>query len=369
MKSTRKCRILLVDDEPLYQDFVGQLLDHGGGYEVMAVSSGEEALAALTDFQPDIVLLDIGMTGMDGYSVCRAIRADDACRLTKIIMVSGRAAIDERLRGYEAGADDYITKPFDKQEFLAKIKVYSKLKHQEEVDQVKSDLLTLLTHETITPINGILGCSELLLADSDLTEKQRELVDLMAAAGEQLSNFLHNAILLCKLKAGLGLTLSLEPVFALAESVAGECAGRYRDKDIRWTVSGDRDLQFEADWPLLRCALQSIVCNAMKFSPAGSAVAIQVFRHQAAAEIIVDDLGCGLDHQRKAGIFEEFSINDLAHHTCGQGLSMAISQRICVCHGGDISVQDNPGGRGCRFIMTIPLQVTGDICRKNTYRS
>lgn len=351
-------KILIVEDDPLEQDLIAEILEEAGGYEVKAASSGEEALLILGDFNPDIILLDIEMVGIDGYTVCRQIRANDKYHFTKIIMVSGHDQVDERLTGYEAGADDYITKPFDVQEFLAKIKVYSRLKHQEEVDQVKGDLLTLLTHETMTPINGIMGCGEILLADPELTDSQRELVSMVVSAGAQLNRFLQNAILLSKLRAGLALTMSLEPVVALVENVVAECLMRYEDKEVGISINGNRQLQFEADWPLLRYALLAIINNAVKFSPTGGQVAVNVGEDQQCCQITIDDQGCGLDRERQERIFDEFSVSDVTHHRRGQGLSLAISQRICSRHGGDIAVLDNPSGVGSRFIITIPMGMT-----------
>ncbi|MEN8256921.1 MAG: hybrid sensor histidine kinase/response regulator [Thermodesulfobacteriota bacterium] len=352
--ATPRHKILVVDDEPFIQAFISQILELKGCYEILTASSGGEALEKLEVFKPDIILLDIEMDGMDGYTVCQKVRAKDKYRFTKIIMVSGHARINERRRGYEAGADDYIIKPFDQQEFLAKIEVFSRLKHQEEVDQVKGDLLTLLTHETMTPINGIMGCSEILLADASLAEGHRELVSMIAVEGAHLNRFLQNAILLSKLKAGLALTRSREPVAALVENVVAECAMRYEDKGIQSSIRGSKHLQFEADWPLLRYALVSIVGNAMKFSPQAGHVTVQVGKQEDACQIIVDDQGCGVERGHKKHIFEEFSVSDITHHKRGPGLSMSISHRICNRHGGDIVVMDNPAGVGSRFIMTIP---------------
>ncbi len=347
-------KILIVDDEPFVQLFISQVLELKDCYDIVTVSSGDEALETLEEFNPDIVLLDIEMDGMDGYTVCQKIRDNEKYRFTKIIMVSGHARVDERLRGYEVGADDYITKPFDEQEFLAKIEVYSRLKHQEEVDQVKSDLLTLLTHETMTPINGIMGCSEILLADASLPEGHRELVSMIVAEGAQLNRFLQNAILLSKLKAGLALTMSREPVMALVENVVAECAIGYEDKEVQISITGNKHLQFEADWPLLRYALVSIIGNAIKFSPQDGEVKVQVGEEDGICKIIVDDKGCGVEPDQKKHIFDEFSVSDITHHSRGQGLSMSISHRICDRHGGHIVVEDNPAGVGSRFIMTIP---------------
>ena len=337
-------KILIVDDDLLVQSLITDILVEDESYDVKMASSGEEALLVLRDFNPDIIILDIEMHGMDGYSVCRKIRADCKYQFTKIIMVSGHSRVDERLCGYEAGADDYFAKPFDIHELLAKVKVYTRLKHQEEVDLVKGDLLTLLTHETMTPLNGIIGCSEILLADSDLGAKHRELVTMIGTAGAKLNRFFQNAILLSKLKAGLALTKSIEFVAPLVENVVAESAMQYEEKEIQISVSGGKKISVEADWTLLRYALLSIIGNAMKFSPGGGHVAVNIAQKKDVCEIIVDDQGCGVGREIKERIFEEFSVLDVAHHSQGQGLSLAISQRICCCHGGDVVVCDNPAG-------------------------
>lgn len=120
-----KQKVLIVDDEPRNQRIIAETLDEL--VECRNASSGEEALEALGAFTPDLVLLDIMMPGIDGYEVCRKIRADSKYALIKIILVSGKAMIEERLKGYEVGADDYMTKPFEPEELLAKAKVFLRL--------------------------------------------------------------------------------------------------------------------------------------------------------------------------------------------------------------------------------------------------
>ena len=128
-------KILIVDDEPIILFYIQDLLASVGDYIVETAESGEQALEVLPLFKPDPILLDIQLPAMNGYEVCRKIRADNQYRFTKIIMVSGHARVNERLMGYEAGADDYIGKPFDKEELLAKISVFTQLKNKEELDQ------------------------------------------------------------------------------------------------------------------------------------------------------------------------------------------------------------------------------------------
>src|SRR5438128_6009709 len=123
-------KILIVDDNATNIAILEELLsDH---YKLHSARSGEEALAALEEFRPDLILLDIMMPGIDGYETCRRIRANPARKNVKVIMVSAKAMVSERLKGYEAGADDYITKPFEEDELLAKVQVYLRLKSVEE---------------------------------------------------------------------------------------------------------------------------------------------------------------------------------------------------------------------------------------------
>jgi CheY-like chemotaxis protein len=140
MKSEHK--ILVVDDDPVNVDILREILEDK--YSLAVARTGEEALDIATRFMPDLILLDIMMPGIDGYEVCRRIRASNWYKFTKIILVSAKAMTEERLEGYKVGADDYITKPFVEEELEAKIKVYLKLKSVEEVEKVKSEALARL---------------------------------------------------------------------------------------------------------------------------------------------------------------------------------------------------------------------------------
>jgi CheY-like chemotaxis protein len=114
-------RILIVDDHPFNIELLEELLEDD--YHVKTAVSGEEALSLAAHFVPDLILLDIMMPGMDGYETCRLIRATPTLCHTKIIMVSAKAMAEERAQGLEAGADDYITKPFEHSEFREKVRL------------------------------------------------------------------------------------------------------------------------------------------------------------------------------------------------------------------------------------------------------
>lgn len=113
-------RILAVDDDPMNRIVVMEYLEDD--YDLVVVESGQEALDTIPRFRPDVVLLDIMMPGLDGYETCRRIKSDPHSRHTKVILVSAKAMLEERLEGYEAGADDYVTKPFSPRELCLRVK-------------------------------------------------------------------------------------------------------------------------------------------------------------------------------------------------------------------------------------------------------
>lgn len=109
----KKKRMLAVDDSPNNNAIIEELF--GDYYDLRTATTGEEALQIARDFQPDIVLLDIMMPGMDGYEVCRRLREHPSLSDIKILMVTAKGALEERIKGYEVGANDFITKPFEQE--------------------------------------------------------------------------------------------------------------------------------------------------------------------------------------------------------------------------------------------------------------
>ena len=117
-----KSKILAVDDNSINLAVIEELL--GNQYDLMTASTGIEALEIAQEFRPDLILLDIMLQGMNGYEICQEVRKTSSLRHTKIIIVSAKAMESDRLKGYQIGADDYLTKPFDGEELLAKICTY-----------------------------------------------------------------------------------------------------------------------------------------------------------------------------------------------------------------------------------------------------
>lgn len=135
----RKLKILLVDDDLINLKILSVILSED--YELEKVQFGQDALVSVKKFKPDIVLLDIMLPDIDGYEVCQKIKSNLQQRLPKVLLVSARTGLEDRLKGYKAGADDYVVKPFEDEELLAKIQVFSRIVEEENKrKQVEEEL-------------------------------------------------------------------------------------------------------------------------------------------------------------------------------------------------------------------------------------
>ncbi|MBT4527280.1 MAG: response regulator [Deltaproteobacteria bacterium] len=133
-------KILLVDDEETNVLILKEILENQ--YQIETAYSGEEALECVKTYKPDIVLLDIMMPGIDGYEVCQKMRRDETLFHTKIILVTAKGGLKDRLHGYEIGADDYVPKPFHEEELIAKVRVFDRLNTKEqEIKQLNRRLM------------------------------------------------------------------------------------------------------------------------------------------------------------------------------------------------------------------------------------
>ena len=140
---THLFKILIVDDEPFNVDYLEQELQDLG-YETVSAGNGQEALEKVATESPDLILLDIMMPIMDGFAVCRILKGNDDTRLLPIVIMTALDGIDDRIKGIEAGADDFLTKPVNQRELVARIQTALKLKHT--VDRKISELRRLKDH-------------------------------------------------------------------------------------------------------------------------------------------------------------------------------------------------------------------------------
>ena len=354
----KQSKILIVDDNPTNVLILEEIL--GEAYRLQTASRGEDAVVLAQDFKPDLVLLDIMMPGLDGYDTCRLLREKRALRHTKIVMVSAKAMLEERLQGYDAGADDYITKPFEQEELLAKVRVYLRLKSVEEVDQLKSDMLSLLSHETRTPLNGILTPVQMIRDDETMEPAVRnELLGMVHESGKKLLHLFERISMLSKMKIGqwefdyLPGDLGDAVQYALS-AVAAQAAER--------AVTLDSHLLAPApalfDTHQIHAVVTALLDNAIRFSASDTCVHVSLACDDDRYCLTVSDTGPGIDPDHIASIFEGMTAPDIDHHTAGHGLSLAIAQQVVQAHDGTIAV-DSEKGDGSTFRIWLPRVHSG----------
>lgn len=338
----KNIKVLIVDDEPQNVQVMREILRFHKKFDCIGANSGEEALSILEKYFPEIILLDVMMPGIDGYEVCRQVRSKTRHKFCKIIMISGMSMIDDRLKGYEAGADDYLTKPYVEDELLAKLEVYSKLNRMEEVDSLKTTALSILNHETRTPLNGILLGSDLLRDIEGLPEKAKEYVNLISDCGDRIQELVEKISRYFSIKDDLQLFPSEKHPREMIDNVINELT-HVMDAEF-FTVHCEENLTFVADWLLLQEALRYIIENSVKNTPDGEHITIDCTVKDDQFILQVRDQGPGVDPSLMDRVFDGLFIPDIHHHRRGTGLSLAIAKEIVEEHGGWISCQNREEG-------------------------
>jgi signal transduction histidine kinase len=332
--------ILAIDDDGIVLETYRALLNDD--YHLHLATAAKEAFDWL-DHHPhvDVILLDVLMPTIDGYEVCRRIRNDRRLVDTKIIFVSAKIRLEERLQGYDLGADDYLTKPFEGSELCAKIKVFMRLKNIEEIDRIKTDFINLLYHETRTPLTGILGYAALLRQSPRLSSEEESFVEQIQRSGELILRSCEKTMLLSDLKSGnVAIQRSHIPLSMVLAKEQPE--GTLRRRELR--VRGDADLWIHADPKLFGIVMDILLDNAIKFSAKDTAVEVSVASIASRVRIEVANEGEPITPEQEEIIFSEFAVADVSHHHKGQGLNLAIARRIMEAHDGTLTISNRGNG-------------------------
>lgn len=387
MNETQK--VLIVDDEPRNQRILEEVLDGVVGCTV--ASTGEEALALISGTPPDLVLLDIMMPGLDGYEVCRRIKANPALPFTKVILVSGKAMLEERLKGYEAGADDYMTKPFMPEELLAKVKVFLRLakvegelaslnqsletKVEEKTGQLLDAEAKLVTsakmaalgemaggiaHEINTPLGTIAIVIDQIAeyveeepidkpAVIEMTKLISQTVQRIAAIIRGLRTFSRD---------GSQDRSDFTPLKQIIDETLTLCGEKMKHGSIqlrRGAIPDDlRILCRSVQISQVLLNLISNACDAVMALPERW-VSIEAEVRDGAAFISVTDSGGGIPEKARGKIFQPFfTTKEIGK---GTGLGLSVSKGILDAHNGSLTL--DASCPNTRFVIMLPTAVSG----------
>ena len=348
-------KILVVDDQLINIIILEEILEC---YEVRSAQSGPQALKIASAFNPDLILLDIMMPGMDGYEVCTQLRENSQTRRAKIVMVSAKTDVSERIRAYELGADDYITKPYDNHELSAKVKVYLRLKTIEEVDTMKTELLKHLCRGTVNPLTHIIKPLMTLLDDaSDLAQRYKDKIAVSYAGAVSLQQLFENAILLSAIKSGsLKLSFVLEDLASVVRIVTRDLAQKVKEKSLEIHQVLPEHAMVRIDTMEIMRVIENVMDNAIRFSSKNGKIIVEISEANDHFFLSILDQGKGMRSKTVHSVFQEFSnflLEDTDRHIQWHGLNLSLAQFVISMHKGDIKV-DTIKGQGTNITIVLP---------------
>ena len=339
-----KATLLAVDDDTIILDTYQAILENE--YNLHLISSAEKALDFLGQHpRVDLILLDIVMPILDGFETCRRIRANPSFANLKVILVSSKMKLEDKLRGYEIGADDYITKPFEAGELLAKIKVFLRLKNAEEINKIKTNFINLLNHEMRTPLTGIFGYIELLRQSANLTPQEKYFIEELQRCGETLLRSCEKTMLLSDLKSGaVPIEKSRIPFSMYFSDNQQTWNKKAVDKHCHLEIRSDADVWIHVDPKLFGVAIDALLDNAVKFARETTDVNVTAKMLHDRVRVEISNDGDRIAPEQQENIFNELSVRDVEHHHEGHGLSLAIARRIIEAHEGTLTVANHADG-------------------------
>jgi len=358
--------ILIVDDTLPNLELLSEMLK-ARGYKVRPVPSGDLALQAAKGNPPDLILLDIHMPEMDGYEVCERLKADEKLQDIPVLFISGLSETSDKVKAFQVGGADYITKPFQFEEVEARVGTHLELRRQrrellesyeqlQKLEKLRDDLTHMIVHDLRTPLTNIL-CSLELIQEVDYDrERTREFVPMAVEAGQTLVGMVNDMLDINKLEAGQMTLESTE--FSVAEVIAAALVSVRRladQKNLELSATVDPpDLRLQADEEKVRRALTNLLGNAVKFTRQGS-VQVQARSADGSVVISVVDTGEGLPEADLERIFDKFGQVEArsAGHTMSTGLGLAFVKLSVEAHGGKVRVESELG-KGSTFHLSLP---------------
>lgn len=352
-----KHRILAVDDDPVNLAIMEEIF--GEDYDLATATSGEDCLELAPRWEPELILLDLMMPGIDGYETCRRLRQLEATRNAKILLVSARAMLDDRLSGYEAGADDYVAKPFDEGELVAKVRVLLRLHAVETVDQLKSRFLNLLAHETRTPLSGIVGPAQLLEHDDgrDL-DAVHEFARMILDSARHLQGIVDRAMLLCAFRVNEAhFDAGDFDLAALVRDVCESTRAAVAAPEDSIRIDAPDTLPWSGDADHLSMVVETLVHNAFDHRADETCVSVALTEVDGQARLRVTNTGAGIPNEKMPQLFSGFDVVDVDHHGGHLGLNLSLAREIAQEHNGTIDVASVPD-QDTTFTVVLPRMHT-----------
>jgi len=359
-----KNTILVVDDNPNNLKVVAGVLKDKG-YDFRLAKSGKLALTILEKTKPDLILLDIQMPEMDGFETCKLIKKVEANEKIPIIYLTANTDSESIKKAFHSGGVDYVTKPFNSDELLARIKTHIKLKKQTEElelqNATKDKFFSIISHDLTNPIAGIIGFSDLLR--EDLKEKEYGNIEKFSNVIYKSANFtlelLQNLLEWSRIQVGS--IKSVKDNFNLTELLTNNIEGvsaKIAVKEISIKTHFPEELLVHADKKMVSTVIRNLLTNALKFTPNGGVITIsseeKFIDNNKVIETTIKDTGIGISEDNLGKIFKiAQNYKSLGtNNEKGTGLGLILCKEFIDQNNGTIRVESKEN-IGSSFIFTL----------------
>ena len=350
--------VLIVDDFVDTLALYDALLSEDG-HRIRVSSNGVDALKKVEEREPELVLLDVSMPGMDGVEVLRRLRARRGGGPAVIMLTAARrepAAIESGLR---EGADAYLTKPIDSRELLARTRAaLESFRLRRMLEAQRRDHIAMLVHDLRHPLSSLALVAEVIDAEDLVPEERRAATATIRSLCTDMARLIDSVLAASRLEAGV---FTVEPrhvsVAALIDPMIAVFSPLAARRKVTFTFEGSREQLVLADLPKLRQAIDNLVANALKFTPRAGIVRVRVSRdtegEKAVLAFEISDSGPGIAASEEATIFDRYGQGARGRAAGGAGLGLAIARGIAEAHGGALVVRKSDLGGAC-FRLTVP---------------
>ncbi len=378
-------RILLIEDEAPAAEVLSLMLE-AAGYVVEMAVDGASGLARIEAGGVELVVLDVMLPGLDGLELCRRVRAAEGEVYLPIIMLTALSSDKQRQEGFAAGADDYVTKPVDFNELLARVQVWVRTRrrlaaaHEQlrremaerqraeeaareaevlrRAEQLYATLLSSVSHDLRTPLTSIKAAVTSLLDEGvDWRGGDRQtLLRTIDEETDRLTRFVARLLDLSRIEAGM-----LQPLrdWHDVEEILAGVVERLDPSGARVRLAVPDALPLaRVDYVMVEQIVTNLLDNALKYSPATAPVDVTAGVARGQLCIAVADRGPGVAPSEAARIFDKFYRAAQGDGAPGTGLGLAIARGLAQAHGGDVTCAPRPEG-GSIFAVRLPLEGTG----------
>ncbi|MBF0102644.1 MAG: hybrid sensor histidine kinase/response regulator [Desulfobacterales bacterium] len=368
--------ILIVDDVPENIQVLASTLKKEGNYHLAFAQNGKIALSLVKKNPFDLILLDIMMPEMDGFEVCKLLKNDPLTCGIPIIFLTAKTEQESIVQGFELGAMDYVTKPFNTAELLARVKTHLSLKDTQdalkrseqslrEANAAKDKFFSIIAHDLKNPFSTLLNSSKMLLTyfDTYNDDKKKKFIQLIKESSENTYKLLDNLLQWSRIQTGK-VSCQLKPVdiSVIAIDTMQLLSHSAETKGIKLqSVIHEKTIVY-ADTNMITLIFRNLIANAIKFTPTGGKVSMDSKTVEGFEEISIMDTGIGISEKDQEMLFRidiHFSKPGTSNER-GTGLGLILCKEFIQQHGGRIWVVSEPG-KGSQFMFRLPKVLTTNL--------